>query len=177
MIFRPITLILMLTLGVSITACGSGNSVFDKNGNFKIKDAGPDEFSIIPTKPLEIPEDTVTLPEPTLGSKNRVDVEPELDAIVALGGKPERLESDLIANDEQALIAAASRNGVSGNIREQIAADAKVVERKKRPNVFQRIIGHTSRVKAFESEAIDPSAETHRLRRQGVRTPSAKAIN
>ena len=176
MVFRPTKLIFMLALGLFVTACGRGETIFDKNGDFKIRDAGPDEFSIIPTKPLEIPEDTVTLPEPTLGSKNRVDVEPERDAIVALGGKPDRLDSELIARDEQALIAAASRTGVSGNIREQIDADAEVIAKKKRPRFFQRWIGHDGRLQTYKAEALDPTTETNRLRRQGVRTPSVRTV-
>ncbi|KAB7614308.1 DUF3035 domain-containing protein [Amylibacter sp. SFDW26] len=174
--FRPTKLIFMLALGFLVAACGRGESIFDKNGDFKIRDAGPDEFSIIPTKPLEIPEDTVTLPEPTLGSKNRVDLEPDRDAITALGGNPERLDSELIASDEQALIAAASRSGVPGNIRDQIDADAKVIAKKRKPRFFQRWIGHDGRLQTYKSESLDPVLETDRLRRQGVRTPSVRIV-
>ncbi len=34
---------------------------------------GPDEFAILPTKPLEMPADVAALPPPTPGAANRAD--------------------------------------------------------------------------------------------------------
>jgi hypothetical protein len=38
---------------------------------------GPDEFAVLPTAPLEMPENMASLPEPTPGARNRVDPDPE----------------------------------------------------------------------------------------------------
>ncbi len=157
---------------MAVTACGRDKEIFDKNGDFKIRDAGPDEFAIVPTKELEIPEDTTTLPEPALGSVNRVDLVPQKDAVAALGGQPDRLDSTLVANDEQALIAAASRNGVSADIRDQIAEDDKKFNKKNRRKRFERWFGFGSRLKTYQNQSIEQTQELNRLRRQGVRTPS-----
>jgi hypothetical protein len=51
---------------------------------------GPDEFAIVPPKPLELPENLAELPEPTPGGFNRTDQNPEADAVIALGGTPAR---------------------------------------------------------------------------------------
>jgi len=174
MIFRPTTLIFMLAVGVSVSACGGSDPVFDRDGEFRLRTAGPDEFAIIPTKPLEIPEDTVSLPEPSVGAKNRVDLEPQTDAILALGGQPDRLASTNIAADEQALVAVASRNGVVENIRDIVDEDSKKNTRK--PNFFERWLGRDGRLQTYKSESIDPAAVTDRLRRQGIKTPSVRTV-
>ena len=49
---------------------------------------GPDEFAIVPPKPLEMPENLSELPDPTPGGFNRTDQNPEADAVIALGGRP-----------------------------------------------------------------------------------------
>ena len=45
---------------------------------------GPDEFAIVPPKPLEMPQDLAALPDPTPGGFNRTDQNPEADAAIAL---------------------------------------------------------------------------------------------
>ena len=81
---------------------------------------GPDEFSILPTKPLEQPEDYASLPEPTPGGTNRTDPTAEADMVAALGGNPARLTGGGV---DVGLISYVGRNGIAGNIREQLAAE------------------------------------------------------
>ena len=64
-----------------LTACGGNTGLRDLSTD----SAGPDEFSVIPQRPLEIPE-TLALPQPTPGGGNRADPNPTGDAIAALGG-------------------------------------------------------------------------------------------
>ena len=47
---------------------------------------GPDEFLVLPNKPLNEPADYSSLPEPTPGAGNIADPTPQADAIAALGG-------------------------------------------------------------------------------------------
>ena len=75
---------LFLTIALAgLSACGGGG-LRDLRGDL----SGPDEFSIIPSKPLVIPENLNLLPPPTPGGTNPADPNPKGDAIAALGGNP-----------------------------------------------------------------------------------------
>ncbi len=170
---RILKLILPLLLVITLGACAK-NPVFGKNGNFRLKDAGPDEFAILPTKELVMPKDYTTLPEPTPGAKNRVDLTPQSDAVAALGGKPARLESLAIGTGEQALIVAASQYGVSADIRSTLAKEDAKYRRKHRARFYQRwIYSDASYLKRLKDQSLEPYPELKRLRAMGVQTPTA----
>lgn len=172
MFFRFVKLILPLTLFVVLAGCDN-ESVYSRDGNFRLKDAGPDEFAVVPTKELELPENTQELPEPVLGAKNRVDATPRRDAIAALGGKPDRLDSQQIGGGEQPLITAASRYGVSANIRQTLAVEDAEYRRKNRARFTQRWYEDQSYLRRFRNESLEPYNELSRMRGMGVRTPTA----
>lgn len=48
----------------------------------------PDEFMVLPTRPLEMPQDLAMLPPPTPGTSNRVDYHPHEQAVAGLTGRP-----------------------------------------------------------------------------------------
>ena len=50
--------------------------------------SGPDEFSVLPVEPLEIPRNLNVLPPPAPGGVNRADRDPRAEAVTALGGDP-----------------------------------------------------------------------------------------
>src|SRR5690606_28482678 len=56
--------------------------------HIKSASRSPDEFTVLPTKPLQMPEELASLPEPTPGGGNITDPTPEADAVAALGGNP-----------------------------------------------------------------------------------------
>ncbi len=172
MFVRVLKLIGLLSLVVVLSACDK-QPVLGKNGNFRLKDAGPDEFAVLPTKELVFPEDFETLPEPKLGSVSRADVTPQRDAIAALGGKPEQLDSKQINRNEQPLVTAASRFGVSPDIRAALAEEDKEFSHKNRARFYDKWFysdkGYLRRRKA---DSLDSYNELSRLRRLGVRTPS-----
>ena len=58
--------------------------------NLRAEGEGPDEFGVLPTRPLEMPADLASLPTPTLGGTNRADPDPEADVAAALGGDVNR---------------------------------------------------------------------------------------
>ena len=72
---------------LALGACGSGNRE-PHLMNLRSSTNGPDEFSILPPKGLELPPDLAALPEPTPGGGNLTDQHPMDDAIVALGRQP-----------------------------------------------------------------------------------------
>ena len=49
----------------------------------------PDEFLVLPTRPLEMPQNLTALPPPTPGTLNRVDYHPRAEAIAGLTGRPQ----------------------------------------------------------------------------------------
>ncbi|MEF9603161.1 DUF3035 domain-containing protein, partial [Paracoccus sp. PXZ] len=67
--------------------------------------SSPDEFSILPTKPLQMPADLNVLPVPTPGGGNITDPTPHADAVAALGGNPGQLSAQGVGAADGALIA------------------------------------------------------------------------
>ena len=177
MIVQLLKLIISLSIVVALSACNS-NPVYGKNGNFRLKDAGPDEFAVLPSKELVYPEDYATLPEPVLGAANRADVNPQSDAVVALGGKSDQLDSKQINRNEQQLVASASRHGVSPDIRATLAAEDKEFSKKNRARFFEKwFVNDGAYLKKRKKMSLEPYDELARLRAMGVRTPSVPSEN
>ena len=162
--------IAMVLVGVAaLSACSS-----DKDPNLmNIRTDTPDEFSIMPTKPLEAPEDYASLPEPTPGGKNRADVNPYADAVAALGGNPESLESGQINAGEQVLVAHAARYGASSNIREVLAAEDLEYRQTNNGRFLERLFNVNVYFDSYEKQELDQHRELERLRKLGILTPSA----
>lgn len=132
---------------------------------------GPDEFSILPPKPLEMPEDLAALPEPTVGGSNLTDPQPLDDAIVALGGSPNK--SGTIPAADSALYAAAARKGASAGIRETLAAEDLEWRRDNDGRLLERLFDVNVYFKAYREMSLDQQAELVRWRKVGAKTPSA----
>ncbi|WP_416367709.1 DUF3035 domain-containing protein [Tritonibacter mobilis] len=130
----------------------------------------PDEFLVLPSKPLEQPESYAALPEPTPGGSNRTDRNPQAEAIVALGGRPSGAG---IPAAEGTLVAAASRYGVEGDIRETLTAED--TKRRKRAGILANIkLFPVDRyAETYEDDALDPQRVSAAYRRAGVPTPSS----
>ena len=77
--FPAIALAMVMTLA----ACGNRDGV-PSLMNIRSTTSGPDEFGIIPPKPLEMPEDLAALPDPTPGGANRTDRDPQAEAVADL---------------------------------------------------------------------------------------------
>ena len=131
---------------------------------------GPDEFGILPVKPLEMPEDLAALPAPTPGGANRTDPTPEADAIAALGGNPAVLSRP---GRDGALLAYAGRFGVAPNIRGELAAADLAFRRANDGRFLERLFNVNVYFDSYEAMSLDQQAELERLRRAGIRTSSA----
>src|SRR6056297_1156973 len=90
---------------------------------------GPDEFSIIPGKPLQAPEDLSALPVPTPGGSNRTDQNPLADGIAALGGNPAAVNAQAPAASNGALVNHANRYGGTPDIRQTLAQEDREIRR------------------------------------------------
>lgn len=157
--------------GVVLALAGCGGAAEPNLLNIKqVRGDGPDEFAIVPTKPLVLPEDLAALPAPTPGGANLTDPTPEADAAQALGGNIEVLTR---GSTDGGLIAYTTRYGVNPQIRAELAAadlqwrrdnDGRLLERWFSVNVYFR---------AYEPFELDQYAELERLRRAGIRTSAA----
>ena len=165
-------LLLMICLILGVAACGSkdGDIVLT---NFKQKGKGPDEFTIIPGKPLQPPADFNVLPAPTPGGSNKTDQNPRGDGIAALGGNPGALIAGGVSAADGALVNHASRYGSNSGIRQTLRTEDVTIRRRHgRVNILN-IGPNDDYATAYRRQWLDPYAEHERLRRRGIATPSA----
>jgi len=163
---RPI-LVLAACLGLGACA-GQGVGLRD----LSINGSGPDEFSVLPSRPLEIPQNLDTLPPPAPGAGNRADRYPVGEGIAALGGDPAASLPGPAPSADAALIAEASRSGVAPGIRRTLAAeDAQF--RARRSGWGGWFSGGDRYYRAYASQSLNADAELERFRRAGIPVPSA----
>jgi hypothetical protein len=161
---------------VALTACGSRQDTADRDTNLRqLRNPGgtPEEFSIVPPKPLQAPESLTELPTPTPGGSNRTDQTPLKDAVAVLGGQPSRLDvQDGIGSGDQALVARVSRFGRDPAIRTELAAADQAF--RERRSVFNwRLVPEDTYNRIYRNQALDPYAALEAARRAGLLTPSA----
>lgn len=162
-------LLIMTTAMLALAACGGSDEPNLLNIS-QPRAQGPDEFAILPAKPLEMPEDVAALPEPTPGGTNLTDPTPFADAALALGGNPEVLTR---RSGDGALVAYAGRYGVDPNIRAELAAADLEYRRQNDGRLLERLFNVNVYYRAYEPLSLDRYAELERLRRAGIRTSAA----
>lgn len=168
---RPLGITIMLVTAVSVAGCSNkGLRLLRAPG------PGPDEFMILPVKPLTAPTDYSSLPAPAPGRGNLVDPTPTSDAAVALGGRAEATRPGGIPAADGALVTAASRHGVDPDVRETLSeADAKFRKRQSRMTRF-RLAPVDRYEQAYRRQALEPYPETERYRAAGAGTPTSPPI-
>ncbi len=132
---------------------------------------GPDEFSILPTRPLEMPPSLSDLPEPNPGGVNRVDPQPMADIARALGGNPATAMAPGAVDG--GIVNHASRFGRDAGIRDQLAAEDLAHRQRNRGRLLERMFAVNVYHNAYQHMWLDKYAELERWRRAGVQTPSA----
>lgn len=139
---------------------------------------GPDEFSVMPVKPLTQPKDYQFLPAPTPGGANLTDPNPKADAIVALGGSEAALNPNTaIPSTDAALVTASSRYGVPANTRQVIDTEDAEFRRKQGRLTRLRLFKVDRYEQVYRREALDAAAQNEAARRAGLETPSAPPGN
>lgn len=134
---------------------------------------GPDEFAVLPVKPLTAPEDYSALPAPTPGGTNLTDPTPVADAAIALGAREGALTATAVPGSDTALVAAASRYGVPANTREVVAQEDAEFRKRRGRFTGIRLFPVDRYQQAYARERIDADAQQEALRRSGVQTPTA----
>jgi len=163
-------IVLALAATVGLSACSRKDG---KLMNLRSASRGPDEFAVVPTKPLQAPKSYTVLPKPTPGGKNLVDPTPLEDAAVALGGSRRAFERQGIAARDKDIVAAASRYGVNENIRAELAVQDKEFRKKHRGKLLERLFGNTVYFSAYKKQSLDRYKALEKARAQGLRNPAA----
>ena len=154
-----------------LSACGNRNKQPEL---LNIRSATPDEFGILPVKPLEQPENYAALPTPTPGGRNRVDPTPHADAVAALGGNPAALATgNGVPAGDGALYSYTTRYGMTPGIRETLASEDLEYRRRNDGRLLERWFNVNVYFKAYRPLSLDQHAELARWRAAGARTPSA----
>lgn len=162
--------VIMAMVLTAVTACSGKDKPLTR---IKHTGNGPDEFSILPSKPLQEPGSYTDLPAPAPGTANLTDVNPKAEGVIALGGNPAALAGNKINSSETALVNHARRYGADANIRTTVAVeDAEVRKKRGRVNVLG-IGPDDDYTLAYKKEWLNSQAERERLRARGVSTPSA----
>ena len=151
---------------MALTACGEARD--PQLMNIRSQNRTPDEFAILPPKPLALPEDLAALPEPTPGAQNRTDPTPEADAVAAMGGDVARARPG-----DRGLLAHAGRFGTQPGIRDQLAAEDLDYRRANDGRLLERWFNVNVYFEAYEPMTLDRYRELERWRRAGVRTVGA----
>ncbi|WP_425093190.1 DUF3035 domain-containing protein [Tropicimonas sp. S265A] len=157
-----------------MAACGGGGNEAPNLMNIRSSTNTPDEFGIMPTKPIEMPADMSQLPPPTPGASNRTDIDPRADAIVALGGRPERATPQgQIPGSDAGLVNYSSRFGREAGVREQLASEDLEFRQNNRGKPLERWAGLNVYFDAYEDQSLDQHQELQRVRGGGARNVSA----
>lgn len=145
----------------------------------------PDEFKVVPRKPLVVPPtlaQATALPTPDPGRPSPLEPDPAADAVAALTGTtatPRPTATTSISAGESALLSAADAASSNPEIRTQLESDrlaaetADANEPYEPPSLVELFFG-----KDEEEEALDPAialdaiAESQRLQREGVAAPN-----
>ncbi|MCZ7674788.1 MAG: DUF3035 domain-containing protein [Roseovarius sp.] len=163
--------IIMVGLVLVLAACSRDRDT--TLTRFQNKGDGPDEFSIVPGKPLQEPESYASLPTPEPGAPNRTDQTPLADGIAALGGNAAATASAGIAPGDAGLVRHAARHGTDPAIRQTLRVEDDKIRRNYGRRNLLRIGPRDDYTQAYKRQWLDEQAERERLRRAGVVTPTA----
>ena len=131
----------------------------------------PNEFTVIPSRPLATPPAGAALPVPQSNAVNLATPSPIDSAIVALGGTTAAANRTGIPASDTALLATTTRYGTEANIRDVLAAEDIDYRRHNRPQVLAYISGTNWYFTAYNAMSLDQRHEMERLRAIGVRVP------
>ncbi len=163
--------VIVASVAVALVACDRNEG--PRLMNIASSGQGPDEFSIIPNKPLRAPESYTELPPPTPLGRNRADASPLADAVVALGGDPAATRQGGVPSADLQLVRHTDRYGRNDRIRAELAAADLRFRRENQGRVLERVLDVNVYFEAYEHMSLDKYAELERFRAIGIRTPAA----
>ena len=158
----------MILALLALAACGDRGeeSVLDRVSSGTIQ--SPDEFAVLPAKPLILPDDLAALPPPTPGQTNRADLTPIQDLEVALTGRTGR---GVASGADAAMLRTATRGGITPGIRQVLAEEDVVWRDTHKGLVLERLLLRNSERVTYRQMILDAEAELRRLRALGIQVP------
>lgn len=136
-----------------------------------LKNGAPDEFLVLPQRPLVLPEDLEALPEPDPAAGTLVEIDPFVEARRAAGGNGGGTGATAA---DGAILAAARTVGRNPNIRQELAeeTDAKLRRGRGLLGFFDRFRLAPRKQTVFNDQKLDAIGELKKRQAQGVKTPS-----
>ncbi|MFO1141420.1 MAG: DUF3035 domain-containing protein [Amaricoccus sp.] len=158
-------LALAVAAAVPLAGCKGDNTLA---GGLRAAGVGgsPDEFMVLPTRPLEMPQDLAALPPPQPGTINRVDYRPKEEAIAGLTGRT------TIATASGGPLVARTGQGAPG-IRGELAAEDVTWRQTHHGLLLPRLLAKDKDTVVYGGMILDAPAEYDRLRAMGVQIPAA----
>lgn len=166
---KSIRVLALLTL-TALAAC-SGRDITLRS--FQDSSGGPEEFAVLPNRPLEQPASYNNLPAPTPGGANRTDLTPKSDAVAALGGRPAAMTPAGVAQGEGTLVSYASRKGRDPAIRQTLAEEDRDFRSRQSFLTKIRLFQVDRYYQAYRRQSLDAQKTARAWRRAGAPTPTA----
>lgn len=158
---------------VALASCSGQARDLKPLHNLSKGDGKPQEFAVIPVKPLAQPDNYSDLPSPTPGGANRTDLNPKADAVAILGGNPNALNVGATPpKSDAAVVAQASRFGRDAGIRATLASEDRDFRRTK-SRFSWKIVPEDKYNRIYRSQSLEPNSWLDRYRAAGAATPSA----
>lgn len=132
---------------------------------------GPDEFIVAPKAELTMPDSFANLPAPTPGQTNRTDIDPMSDMVIALGGRPQSAAGPIPSSDG-ALVTAASRFGVTPDVRQALAEEDAEFRRTQSRFTQFKLFPEDVYNDVYRRQSLDARATAESWRRAGAKTSS-----
>lgn len=167
--------LIMIATGAILMLAACARDAQPNLMNVRQSGEGPDEFSILPARPLELPTDLAALPPPTPGGANLSDPTPKADAIAALGGNRAAAvaRGGAVPAADNALMAQAGRYGITPDIRQTLAAEDLEFRRRNDGRLLERFFNANVYFRAYRPYSLDQQRELERWRAAGARNVSA----
>lgn len=160
----------LVVAALAVSACSGQKGLRDLRKNT----AGPDEFKVLPNKPLTQPTDYAALPAPTPGAANLTDPTPQQDLVASLGGNPSALQPGTgVSASDSALVAAASRYGVEPGVRTTLAEQDAEFRRRQNRTARIKIFPVDRYSEAYRRDSLNPNSVNDAFRASGITTPGA----
>lgn len=163
-------LALILAIGASLSACNRNSGNGRPLLNLRQSAIAPDEFLVVPQKPLETPASLAVLPTPDPGAKARVMIDFESNLLEALGGRP-MSDGAIPASDGAFVKAARAGSGTTDGIRDLLRAEDQAF-RDDRAGRIERFAKKRKAVMIYDPMLLDPVAEAARMQALGVKIPA-----
>lgn len=161
---RAIVGLALALLPLTLAGCAEGGLA----GGLRAAGVGdpPDEFLVLPTRPLEMPENLAALPPPTPGAPNRVDYRPHAEAIAGLTGRP----APVTANGAALVAAAGPRDP---NVRAELAVADAEWRRTHRGRLLERLFSRDREALVYRPMVLSAPDAFERMRASGAAVPAA----